>query len=311
MSFRNFLWILLLAAVWGPSFLFIKVGVRDIPPLTFVMARVGLASIMLYLLLRLQGRKLPRLGRIWLHFAFMGLFANALPFVLFSWGELYVDSALASILNGTTPIFTVVLAHFLVADDRLTPMKLVGTTLGFAGLLVLVTPSFTGGIQAEALGLLAMALAAICYAVTIIYARRFLRGQRPLVAPTAQLFMAAIFLLPLSLVVDKPYALPFPSFPSLGSLLALAFLGTAIAFTIYYHILEKMNATSLSTVTYVIPVFGVALGITILGERPPWTAYLGCFLIILGVMTVNGVFKIKNDWCHIVSYRTAKNAPKG
>lgn len=110
MKLTNFLWILLLAAIWGPSFLFIKVAVAEIPPITLVMSRVALASLALYLILRFQGRNLPRLGRVWRHFAFMGFFANALPFVLFSWGELYVDSALASILNGTTPLFTVVLA---------------------------------------------------------------------------------------------------------------------------------------------------------------------------------------------------------
>ncbi len=293
MKLKNFLWILLLAAIWGPSFLFIKVAVQELPPITLVAVRVGMASLALYLILRTQGRNLPRLGRIWRHFAFMGLFANALPFVLFSWGELYVDSALASILNGTTPIFTVVLAHFLVADDRMTPTKLVGTLLGFAGLLIIVAPTLAVGMRAETLGLLAMATAAFCYAVTIIYSRRHLRGLQPLVAPTAQLLMATLFLLPISLVLDQPYTLPLPSLPVIGSVLSLSLLGTAVAFVIYYRIIERMNATDLAMVTYLIPVFGIILGVLVLGEQPGWTAFVGSAFILIGVMTVNGVFRFR------------------
>ena len=296
MKLKNFLWILLLAATWGPSFLFIKVAVQDIPPFTLVMTRVGLASLTLYLIVRSQGRRLPPLGRVWLHFAFMGLFANALPCGLCSWGELHVDSAMASILNGTTPLFTVVLAHFLVADDRMTPLKLVGTLLGFAGLIALVAPSLLGGVQVETLGLLGMAVAAICYAITIIYSRKHLRGLPPLVAPTAQLMMAAIFLLPVSLVVERPYTLSFPSLPALASLLSLSLLGPALAFAIYYHVLEKVNATDLSMVTYLIPIFGIALGVIVLGERLTWNVYLGFALILLGVMIVNGVFRFRWRW---------------
>jgi drug/metabolite transporter (DMT)-like permease len=291
MNLKNFLWILLLAAVWGPSFLFIKVAVQDIPPLTLVMSRVGLAALVLYLILRIQGGNLPRLGRVWFKFAFMGFLANALPFVLFSWGELYVDSALASILNGTTPIFTVIFAHFLVAEDRMNPTKFAGTLLGFIGLLLLVAPSLMAGVRAETLGILAMALAAVCYAVTIIFSRQHLRGLPPLVAPTAQLMMATLFLLPLSLLIDRPYQLALPGWQAVGGLLGLSLLGTAVGFVLYYHILEKVNATSLSMVTYLIPVFGVALGVIVLGEQPGWNAYLACLFIILGVMTVNGVLR--------------------
>ncbi|MCA9979096.1 MAG: DMT family transporter [Anaerolineales bacterium] len=296
MRLKNFLWILLLAAIWGPSFLFIKVAVQDIPPVTLVMARVALASLTLYLIVRAQGRRLPQLGRVWRHFAFMGFFAHALPFVLFSWGELHVDSAMASILNGTTPLFTVILAHFLVADDRMTPLKLAGTLLGFVGLMALVAPSLLGGVQVETLGLLGMAVAAVCYAITIIYSRQHLRGLPPLVAPTAQLMMAAIFLLPISLIVDKPYSLAMPGWPALAGLLGLSLLGTAVAFAVYYHILEKSSATELSMVTYLIPVFGIALGVIVLGEQLTWNIYLGFAFILLGVMTVNGVFRFRWLW---------------
>ncbi len=141
MGLKNFLWLLLLASLWGPSFLFIKVAVGEIPPLTLVVGRVGVAGLLLYIALRMQGKNLPKFGPIWKRFAVVGFFSNALPFFLFSWGEQYIDSALAAILNGTTPLFTIVLAHFFIADDRMTRVKVTGTLLGFVGLVLLIFPS--------------------------------------------------------------------------------------------------------------------------------------------------------------------------
>lgn len=294
MGWRNFIWLLFLASLWGPSFLFIKVAVGEIPPITLAMMRVGLASILLYLILRVQGRNLPRPGPIWRNFAVMGFFANALPFALFSWGEIHIDSALAAILNGTTPLFTIVLAHLFIADDRLTPLKTGGILLGFGGLLMLIAPSLFEGVRATTWGLLAITLAAASYGVGIVYARKKLRGLPPLVGPAAQLTMATLYLLPLSLLIERPLAMPAPSWAAIGSLLALATMGTAIAFVVYYHVMEQTSATYLSMVTYLVPVFGVILGVVVLNEQPGWNAYLGCALILLGVMVVNGVFKRVN-----------------
>lgn len=288
---RNFLWLLLLAALWGPSFLFIKVSVAEIPPLTLVLGRVGLAAVLLYAVLRLQGRKLPKWGPVWKHVAIVALVHNAIPFVLFGWGEQYIDSALASILNGTTPLFTIVLAHFFVADDRLTPTKVVGTLLGFGGLALLIAPSLVGGIQATTWGLLAVTVASFFYGVALVYSRNHMRGLPPLVAPTAQMFMATVYILPLALIFDRPFSLPAPSWPAVASLLALAVLGTAVAFIVYYRLVEQADASYVSMVTYMIPVFGVILGIVVLAEKLHWTAYVGCTLILVGVMIVNGVFK--------------------
>jgi drug/metabolite transporter (DMT)-like permease len=291
MGLRNFLGLMFMACLWGPSFLFIKVAVGEIPPLTLVVGRVGLAAVLLYVVLRLQGGKLPRFGPIWKHFAFVGFFSNALPFVLFSWGEQYIDSALAAILNGTTPIFTIVLAHFFITDDRMTPLKVLGTMLGFAGLVLLISPSLLGGIHASSWGLLAVTTAAGCYGIAIVYTRNHLRGLPRLVAPTAQLIMATIYMLPLSLFIERPFRQPFPSWTAIGSLLALSVLGTALAFVIYYWVLERTSATYVSMVTYLAPTIGVILGVVILNEQLGWTAYAGCTLILLGVMVVNGVFK--------------------
>ncbi len=296
MGLKTFLWLLLLASLWGPSFIFIKVAVEEIPPVTLAAGRVGLAAVTLYLVLRLQRRNLPRFGPIWRHFAVAGFVGNALPFVLFSWGEQYIDSALASILNGTTPLFTIVLAHMFTEDDRVTPPKLAGVFLGFGGLALLIAPAFLEGVSATLWGLIAITGAAFCYGISTVYSRQNLRGLPQMVAPTAQLGMATLYLLPLSLIFEQPFTLPLPGLKALGSLIALSLIGTALAFVLFYYIMERTSATSLSMVTYLVPVFGVALGVMILGEQLQWNVYAGCGLILLGVMTVNGMFAGIRNW---------------
>jgi drug/metabolite transporter (DMT)-like permease len=291
MGFRNFLWLVFLASLWGPSFLFIKVAVGEIPPLTLVFGRVGLASLLLYFILRLQGGNLPKFGHIWKHFAVVGFFSNALPFILFSWSEQYIDSALAAILNGTTPLFTIVLAHFFIADDQMTPVKVMGTLLGFGGLVLLIAPSLLEGVHATTGGSIGVTMAAASYGVAIVYTRQNLRGLPPLVAPTAQLTVATLYLLPLSLFIEQPFRQPLPSWPAIGSLLSLSIFGTALAFVVYYRLLEKASATYVSMVTYLLPVIGVILGVIILNEQLGWNVYTGCGLILLGVMVINGVFR--------------------
>lgn len=176
MRLKNFMWLLALAALWGPSFLFIKVAVQEIPPLTMVVGRVGIAALLLLVILRMQGRSLPKFGPVWKHFAVMALVQNALPFTLFNWGEQYIDSALAAILNGTTPLFTILLAHIFVDDDRLTSGKLLGVLVGFGGLIILIMPSLVGGIEATTWGLIAVTIAAVSYGVAMVYSRLNLRG---------------------------------------------------------------------------------------------------------------------------------------
>ncbi|MCP4361277.1 MAG: DMT family transporter, partial [Chloroflexi bacterium] len=194
-------------------------------------------------------------------------FQNAFPFALFNWGEQYIDSALAAILNGTTPLFTIILAHLFVADDRLTPAKVLGVLVGFGGLILLIAPSLMGGFQVTTWGLIAIAVASASYGVAIVYSRLNLRGQPPLVAPTAQLGLATLYMLPLSLFIEQPFQLPIPSLPAFGSLITLAVFGTALAFVVFYRIIERVDASYASMVTYLVPVFGVTLGVLILGEQ--------------------------------------------
>jgi drug/metabolite transporter (DMT)-like permease len=290
MKLKNFLLLLLLASMWGPSFLFIKVAVEDIPPLTMVLGRVATGALVLLFLLRLQGSRLPKWGPIWKHLAVVALIHNAIPFVLFSWGEQYIDSALAAILNGTVPFFTIILAHFFAQNDRITPVKMVGILVGFGGMVLLALPSIGDGLQATTWGILAITAASFLYGVAIVYTRNHLRGLQPLAAPTGQMILASLYMLPLSLLIDRPYLLPMPSLASLASMLALGVIGTAAAFTIYYKLLERANASYVSMTTYLIPVFGVSLGAIVLNEAITWERVAGCALILLGVMIVNGLF---------------------
>ncbi len=292
MRFKSFLLLALLACLWGPSFLFIKLAVEEIPPITLVLGRVGIAALSLYLMLKLQGYNLPRWGVVWQHVAVAGLLHNALPFVLITWGEKHITSALASILNGTMPFFTIILAHLFIKEERLTPQKAVGVLIGFSGVFVLSAPTLlAGGLQATTLGLMAVVTAAACYGAAAVYERKFLRGVLPAIVSTAQLGMATLYLLPLSLWLERPYQLPMPSWQAIGSLLFLAIFGTAIAFTVYYYALEQTDASTISMVTYLLPIVGIFLGVVVLNEELTWHTYLGCTLILLGVMTVNELFR--------------------
>lgn len=290
MSWKNLSLLFLLAAMWGPSFVFIKVAVETIPPITMVFGRVALAAILLYLFLRLKNGRMPTSRTTWKHLTVVALTHNTIPFVLFAWGEQYVDSAMASILNGTIPFFTIILAHFFTQDDRLTPAKIAGVLVGFAGLVVLVLPSFQGGHRATAWGIMALVLAAFLYGVAIVYTRNHLRGLPPLVAPTGQLILASLFLMPVMLLVDQPWTMALPSLASIMSMVALGVVGTALAFILYYRMMERVGASYISMVAYMIPVFGIIFGVLLLGETITQAMVIGCALILLGVMIVNGLF---------------------
>ena len=279
----------LLAALWSPSFLFIKIGLHDIPPLTLAASRLGIGALLLYTLMRVRGEKLPRDPRMWRHFMTMGFFSGALPFALISMGETATSSGIASIFNGATPIATALLAHFFIADERLTPKRLTGVLIGFAGILVMFLPGLlAGGARGGVLGMLAFTIAAISYGAGAVYARRNLRGLSPLLGPTTQLGCGSLMLLPFALAGEWGRIHP-PGPASLGALLFLAFFGTALAYVVFYRMVETTTATFLSLVTYFLPPAGVVLGIIFLDESLSWYAVAGCALVLIGVITVNDV----------------------
>ncbi|MCB0193671.1 MAG: DMT family transporter [Anaerolineae bacterium] len=287
---EKFLWLIILACLWGSSYLFAKIGVTEIPPITFAMGRTALGASVLFLVLRFRGQRLPQWGGIWKHLALVALLHNAGPYILVAWAAQYIDSGFSAIIIGTTPLCTILLAHFLVADDRLTPTKLAGTMVGLGGLVVLVAPTLLTGVQATGAGVLAMLTVAVCYAIAIIYSRRHLRGLPALTAPTAQLMLATFYTLPLSLLIDQPLSLPMPSGLAISAWVGISVLGTALAFMVFYRLVEIATPTHISMVNYLIPIVGATLGVVVLGEQLSWNIYLGFAVILTGVLIANGIF---------------------
>ncbi len=281
----NLFWLLVLSSLWGSSYLFIKVAVAEVPALTMVAARLVMGSLILWGLLWATRRSMPRSRAMWGTYTVLGVLNGALPYSLIFWSEQHISSGLAALLQATMPIFTVILAHFLGRDERLTPVKVLGVVVGFVGVGILMLPDLRQGLQASLLGQVAVVASSMSYAGAAIYARNRLRGQAPLVSTTGQMTMGAVLTLPLSLLVDRPFDLS-PSLPVMGSWLALTILGTVVAYLIYYRLLERTGATFVSMVTYITPVNGLILGALVLGEPLTETLLVSLGLILLSVLLV-------------------------
>ncbi|MEO9851977.1 MAG: DMT family transporter [Reichenbachiella sp.] len=292
MKLKNLLSLLLLATLWGPSFLFIKIAVVEIAPITLAALRIGLAAALLHVFLLFKGYEFNRSWKFWKHVTIAGFFAHAVPFALINWGEQYIDSSIASILNGLTPLCTVLIANYAIADERMTPEKVFGTIIGFIGLFVLVSPNLVSGMNASVWGIVAVAVAALSYGIAIVYSRLHLMKEKPLYAPSSQLLVSAVYLIPFALIVEGPVVWTSLSWEAIGSLIILGSFGTALAFVIYYRILASASASYLSLVTYLMPIYGVALGAIFLDEILTIEAIIGAGLILLGIMIANKTITI-------------------
>jgi len=283
--------ILLLAFLWGPSFLFIKIAVVELPPITLVALRIGFSALLLLAILKYQKIPFPRDFKLWKQCFFMGIVASSLPFVLFSLSLQHIDSILTSLINGTTPITTIILANYFLKDERFTFNRLFGVLLGFSGFLVLFLPTIlTGDASSDSFGMACSLGASFCYAIGMVYARKNIKAPKePLVLPTLQLFTSLIYLIPLALFIDPPFNPKAISLTVWTSIAALGFLGTAFAFIVYYKIIMKYGATALSTVTYILPLFSITLGVLFLEESLSLQFCIATMLILLGTMVANGL----------------------
>lgn len=290
---KRFLCILALTAMWSPSFLFIKLAVTEIEPISVVFFRVTLASLLIGALLLLKKQPLPKDIWFWIHSAIMAFLASVLPFYLFCYAEQSIDSALAAILNATTPMFTATLAHYFVPSDRLKIHKIIGILISATGLFFLFLPNITAGLSGSSLGLLAGTLAAICYSASHVYAKKFLVKQAPFVAPASQLILSSLMLLPFAFYFESPLQMDIPSWKALAGVGGLAFFGTFLAFIIYYKLLEHCGPTAVSMCACFFPVGGMLLGFLFLGERMSIEALAASALILIGIMIVNEVIAIK------------------
>ena len=282
-------WLLLLAlsVLWGGSFFFAKLALTQLPPFTIVLGRVGLAALALNLLVRATGQRMPRDPARWAAFLVMGLLNNLVPFSLIVWAQTEIASGLASILNGATPLFTVLLAHWLTADERLTWNRLLGMLLGLAGVTVMIGMEALSGLGHHVLAELAILVATLSYAFAGIFGRRF-RGQPPLVTATGQVTATTAMMLPIALMIDRPWTLAMPATVTVAAAAGLALLSTALAYVIFFRILAAAGATNLLLVTLLIPVSALLLGHFILGEGLALQHVLGMTLIALGLAAIDG-----------------------
>jgi len=288
-------WLMLvtLAALWGGSFFFVEIAVRELPPLTIVWLRVGLAACVLWCLLAVMRQAVTLSLPIVLAFLGMGVLNNAIPFSLIVWGQTQIPSGLASILNATTPIFTVLIAHRFLADESLTINKLIGVALGFVGVATMLLPSISQQAGLAVLPQLAVLGAAISYGCAAVFGRRFRRlGVPPLITATGQLTASALLLTPVALVIDKPWQLPTPAWDVTLSLVLLALASTAFAYWLFFRILSSAGATNIALVTLLVPVTAVLLGILVLGESLSLAQCTGMALIIAGLLAIDGRMRI-------------------
>lgn len=288
MGRAEWLLLVLLSLLWGASFLFVGLAVGHLPTLTIVALRVALAALALGLVLRATGQSLPAGAPVWRAFLAMGLLNNVIPFCLIVWGQSQIAAGLAAILNATTPLFTVLAAHALTADDRLTPARALGVVAGFGGAAVMIGPAAAQG-GGPLLAQLAVLGAALSYGLAGIFGRRFrCLGVAPMATATGQLTASALLLVPLALLLDRPWTIAVPPPQVWAAILGLALLSTALAYVLYFRILSVAGATNLSLVTFLIPVSAIWLGWLVLGERLEPRQFAGMALIALGLSLIDG-----------------------
>jgi len=284
-------WLLLvvLAALWGGSFFFAKIAVRDLPPLALVLARVAVAALALHAVVLASGRRMPSSAAAWRAFLGMGLLNNVVPFALIFWGQTRIASGLASILNATTPLFTLVVAHVLLPDERLDRRKVAGVLTGLAGVAVILGPDVLRRATAGLAGQAAVLGAAISYAFAGAFGRRFKRmGLPPLVTACGQVTASTALLVPVVLVAAPPWGLPAPSAATWGAVLALGLACTALAYVIFFRILAVAGAANVMLVTLLVPVSAILLGAAFLGERLAPRHLAGMAVIALALAVIDG-----------------------
>jgi drug/metabolite transporter (DMT)-like permease len=273
--------LLLLATLWGGSYTFIKLGVATIPPVTLIAARTLIAGALLLVVMRARGLRLPRDAETWRRFLFQACLNSVIPWTLIAWGERSLDAGLATILNSTSPIFTFFLSLAIAGHETLTLRKLFGVAAGMAGICLIVGVQAFGGLGEQLAAQIATVVATICYAGGAIFSRGF-KGLDPMAPAAGSLLCGAAVLVPVSLVVDRPWTLA-PSMSSVLALLALAVFSTALAFVLYFRLIQTLGSVGTTSQAYLRVPIGVALGVIFLGETLSRTVWIGLGCVVFGV----------------------------
>ncbi len=281
--------LLLLSFLWGGSFFFVSVAISELPPFTLVTMRVGLAALTLWLVLLVSGYPIPKSVKVWRTFMMMGLLGNALPFSLIAWGQTHIGAGLASIINATTPIFTILIAGAFLSDEHITPKKVLGIAAGLLGVIVLIGPSALLELGTNTMAQLAVIGAAISYSSATVFGRRFkAMGISPFDTAVGQVTASTILLLPLVWFIDKPLELANPSLQVWLAILALAIFSTAFAYILFFRILSSSGATNVVLVTFLAPVTASFLSWLILDEQLQAKHFIGMACIGLGLAIIDG-----------------------
>jgi drug/metabolite transporter (DMT)-like permease len=273
--------LLALATLWGASYTFIKLGVATIPPVTLIAARTLIAGTILLVVLRSRGLSLPRDFATWRRFMFQACLNSVVPFTLIAWAERDVDAGLATILNSTSPIFTFLLTAAVTRHEPATARKLLGVVAGIVGTAIIVGTQALDGLGRELWAQLAIVAATICYAGAAIFGRSF-KGLDPMMPAAGSMLCGAALLIPASLVLDRPWALA-PSSSSLAALIGLSLFSTALAFVIYFRLVQTLGSVGTTSQAYLRVPIGVGIGALVLGEALPPSAWAGMLCVLLGV----------------------------
>ena len=280
--------LLILALIWGAAFFFIHVAVAHVAPLTYVWLRLTIAAAGLLAWMRFKGEKLSLPLPVWGAILVLALLNNIVPFALFGWAQQHIASGLASILNATTPIWGVVVAHIATSDERMTPAKLFGVVVGFVGVATMIGPDLLASGE-SLLPQLACIAASLCYALAGVWARRFKpMGLKPLKVATAQLLVGALVMTPVSLTVADPWLGGSPSLEALGAITALALACTALGYVLYFRLIDSAGATNATLVTLLVPPVAILLGALFLGELLTGTQFIGFAVTALGLAVIDG-----------------------
>ena len=287
----GFEWMLLvlLSVVWGGSFFFNGIALREFPTLSIVTARVGLAALALLFLTRMLGQGIQLNREILKAFFGMSFLNNVLPFSLIDWGQQHIASGVASILNATTPLFTMLVAHWFTTDEKINPHRLLGVLTGMGGVGLMMGLDSMESSGFHLLGQSAILLAAFSYGLAGVYGKRFAQLEiPPLATATGQLCASSMILIPLTLWIDQPWTMAMPSIEGMDSLLGIALLSTALAYVIYFRLLKTAGATNLLLVTLLIPVSVIILGVFFLDETLEPQHLSGMAVISLGLLIMDG-----------------------
>jgi drug/metabolite transporter (DMT)-like permease len=289
--------LIFLSLIWGGSFFFNAIILREIPTITLVAVRVSVAAVALWIFVLATGRSVVLGWRVWASFAVMGAINNAIPFCLIVNAQVTISSGLASILNATTPLFTILVAGVFLSDERFSGMRLLGVALGLLGVIAMIGTDALAGLHENIWGQMSSLGAALSYGFATVFGRRFRRmGVDPILVAMGQVTMSSIFLWPIAIWVDQPFDMAFPSWPVIWSILGLSILCTAFAYIFYFKILDRAGATNISLVTFLVPVSAILLGILFLGETLHLSHILGMLLIGLGLMVIDGrMFSRRGD----------------